>query len=138
MELSATPGWEREVPRYRAIRDVRPSHKSRHRTEPPFTMTTDADVWQYGTRPIKAGEVVETTAWPAASFTPLNYSAKQVLEWFVNRPKSRMPISPWFGNAVRLNDGLSGPEMRPTIARPDARPQVAGAGFQPNRKISAA
>lgn len=52
--------------------------------------------------------------------------------FFVNRQTSRRLVSPWFGNAVRLSDGLCGPEIRPTIVRPekfDARPQ-ATTGFQ--------
>jgi hypothetical protein len=113
------PNWEFEPPRYRASREVRPSPKGRHRLEPPFSMSIDdGHVWQYGTRVIAAGEIIETREWPHPGFHPLNYSAEKVLEFFINRPKSRMTQSPWLGDRVRLSDGMSGPMIvNPTVAQ---------------------
>jgi hypothetical protein len=110
-------GWERETPKYRASREVRPSPKGRHRLEPPFSMSIDdGHVWQYGTRVIAAGEIIETKEWPHPGFHPLNYSAEKVLEFFNNRQKSRLPQSPWFGDSLRLSDGMSGPMIvKPTL-----------------------
>ena len=34
--------WEREVPRYKATRDLRPAEMARHRFEPPFANITVA------------------------------------------------------------------------------------------------
>jgi hypothetical protein len=101
--------WEREVPRYRATRDVHPSPNRRHRLEPPFASQSDNDVYQYSERPIAAREEIETKAWPHPSFRPLNYSASRVLDFFMTRQRSRMPLSPWRGDRVVLDDGLSGP-----------------------------
>ncbi len=134
--------WERETPRYRVtIRGgVTPPAKSRFRFEPPFASSTDSNEWQYGERPYAEGEIIETRAWPHASFFPLNESAKQVLAFFKSRQKSRLPLSPWQGDRVRLTDGLGGPQIQPAIVKPepfDARPQPA-TGFQPHLKISAA
>jgi hypothetical protein len=107
---SAPPlGWERETPKYRATRDVYPSPNSRHRLEPPFTNFSDSSVWQQSERPISAGEIVETKFWPHSSFHPLNYSAEKVLEFFNSRQKSRLPLSPWRGDRIALDDGLTGP-----------------------------
>jgi hypothetical protein len=110
-------GWERETPKYRASREVRPSPKGRHRFEPPFSMSIDdGHVWQYATRVIAAGEIIETKEWPHPGFHPLNYSAQRVLDFFNNRQKSRLPQSPWFGDSLRLSDGMSGPMIvKPTL-----------------------
>lgn len=101
------PGWEREVPKYRLGRAVHPSPKARHRLEPPFASTTDSDLWQYAERPYKAGEIIETKSWPHPSFQPLNYSATKVLEFFNSATKSRLPLSPWAHDRIRLDNGLS-------------------------------
>jgi hypothetical protein len=54
--------------------------------------------------------VIETTEWPnPGTMTPLNYSARQVMEFFTTRQKSRLPRSPWANDQVRLDDGLSNP-----------------------------
>jgi hypothetical protein len=103
------PGWEREIPKYRATRALHPAPKERFRFEPPFAMTVDSDAWQYASRAVDAGEIIETKDWPHPSFHPLNYGAAKVLEFFNTRQKSRLPRSPWHGDSVRLNDGLSGP-----------------------------
>ena len=81
----APPGWERETPKYRAIRDIQPAIKARFRFEPQFASMANSDEWQYGTRPIKAGEIIETPEWPHSSFRPLNYSAGKVLDFFNNQ-----------------------------------------------------
>jgi hypothetical protein len=103
------PGWEREVPRYRVTRDIQPAPKARFRFEPPFAHSFDSDVWQYGERLLKAGEEITTTAWCHPSFHPLNRSAEKVLAYFNARLKSRLPLSPWYGGQIRLDDGLQGP-----------------------------
>jgi hypothetical protein len=54
------PGWERETPKYRVIRETKPAPKSRFRFEPPFASGSESDVWQYGERTMKAGEIIET------------------------------------------------------------------------------
>jgi hypothetical protein len=104
------PGWERETPKYRVTIQggVYPSPNSRFRLEPPFTSGSDNNVWQYAERAYKVGEIIETRHWPHASFHPLNYSAEKVLDFFSTRLKSRLTLSPWFGDSVRLGDGLSG------------------------------
>lgn len=101
------PGWE--TPKYRATRDIHPSPNRRHRLETPFASCSDNDAWQYGEQPLKAGEEIETREWPHPSFQPLNYSARKVLEFFNMRQKSRMQRSPWRGDRLVLDDGLSGP-----------------------------
>jgi hypothetical protein len=121
------PGWEREVPKYRVGRNVHPSPKARHFFEPPFTSVMDDSVWQYCDRAegYKAGEVVSTTAWPAPTFQPLNYSAKKVHEFFCTQMKSRMQMSPWRDGRVQLETGLSGPatpDVRPPRPEPVRRP----------------
>jgi hypothetical protein len=107
------PGWERETPKYRAIRDLHPAAKARFRSEPPFAHCWDSSEWQYAIGDVKAGDVVETREWPHASFAPLNYAAKKVLEFFTSQQKSRLPRSPWFGDRIRLDSGLNGPQPRP-------------------------
>jgi hypothetical protein len=118
------PGWEREIPKYRATRALHPAPKERFRHEPPFAMTVDSDAWQYATRAIDAGEIVETKDWPHPSFHPLNYGAVKVLEFFNTRQKSRLAQSPWQGDGLRLDDGLSGPvTYKPIHVKPmDLRP----------------
>jgi hypothetical protein len=52
--------------------------------------------------------------------TPLNYSARQVMDFFTNRQKSRLPRSPWADGRIRLEDGLGGP--MPKIVGPQVQP----------------
>lgn len=40
---------------------------------------------------------------------PLNYGAGKVLDFFNSRQKSRLPRSPWRGDRIVLDDGLTGP-----------------------------
>jgi hypothetical protein len=122
----APAGWEREVPKYRATRDLDPAERARYRSEPPFANQFGADIWQYSDRPIKQGEIISTTAWPHPSLAPLNHSAAKVLDFFNNATKSRLALSPWFGGEVRLATGLSGP--LPTIMKP---PQLRTANLRP-------
>jgi hypothetical protein len=100
--------WEREVPRYKATRDLRPAEVARYRMEPPLGTVFNSQIWQYATREIKADEIIESKDWPHPSFAPLNYGAEKVLEFFNTRMKSRMTTSPWFGDSLRLDDGLCG------------------------------
>jgi hypothetical protein len=100
--------WAREVPRYRATRSVHPSPNSRHRLEPVFSQMSDSSCYQFAERPITAGEIVETKSWPHPSFHPLNRSAEKVLAFFNSAPKSRLGMSPWRGDRISLEDGLSG------------------------------
>lgn len=100
--------WDREIPRYRAGCDLGPAPRARYRTEPPFATCYDGS-WQYGEEPIKAGDIIETKSWPHPSFRPLNYSAGRVLDFFNLRMKSRMGLSPFRGDRIELNDGISGP-----------------------------
>jgi len=108
-------GWQREIPKYRATRDIQPATKARFRFEPPFASLANSNEWQYGARSIKAGEIIETRDWPHPSFKPLNYSAGKVLDFFIMRQKSRLPRSPWRGDRIVLDDGLTGP-TQPNIA----------------------
>jgi hypothetical protein len=118
--------WEREVPRYKVTRDVRPAERARYRLEQPFSTVFDSGVWQYGTRAYKAGEIIETKEWPQESFHPLNFTAEKVLAFFKGALRSRLPRSPFDGDRVRLDNGLSGPatpEVRPPQPNPmDLRP----------------
>jgi hypothetical protein len=123
--------WKREIPRYRISRETKPAPKARFRFEPPFASGSDASTWQYGERAFKAGETIETTEWPnPGTMTPLNYSARQVMEFFTSRQKSRLPRSPWANDQVRLDDGLSGPmpKIRPPV-QPDQQPARAWPGL---------
>jgi hypothetical protein len=121
------PGWEREVPRYRVTRETYPSPKARFRTEPPFAQIMDSSEWQYGERVHKAGEIIATTEWPnPGTMIPLTYSAKRVFEFFNSQMRSRMARSPFFGNEIRLETGLSGPLPKIIVA-----PQVQPIGVQP-------
>lgn len=111
-KLPPPPGWMFEVPKYRVMRDVWPESNPRFRLEKPHSGSA-LDIWQFADRPYKAGEIIETKSWPAADFFPLNYSAEMVSEFFRTRVRSRLQQSPWFGDRVRLEDGLSAP--MPTI-----------------------
>jgi hypothetical protein len=104
-----TPGWERETPRYRVAFAVHPSQNDRFKTEPPFAQIMDPAEWQYADRAYRAGETVETRLWPHSSWTPLNYTAEMILQYFNGAMKSRLPRSP-FGpdGRVRLETGLTG------------------------------
>jgi hypothetical protein len=106
---AAFPGWEREIPRYRATRDLHPSPNSRHRFEPPFASLGDPDVHQYATQPVKAGDEFESREWPHPSFHPLTFSAVKTLEFYTSRQRSRMSLSPWRDGRIVLEDGLGGP-----------------------------
>jgi hypothetical protein len=107
--------WERSIPRYKATRDLQPAQRDRYRFEPPFEKIWDSDIWQYGERPVMRGEIIETKEWPHPSFSPLNYGAERVLEYFNSQMKSRLQHSPW-RDGIRLENGLTGPiisDVRP-------------------------
>jgi hypothetical protein len=101
-------GWEQDVPLYKATRDVHPPSNSRMRHEPPFSSFSDPDCAQFCERPIKAGEEFESKSWPHPSYRALNRSAEAVLAFFNSAPKSRLGLSPWRGDRIVLDDGLSG------------------------------
>ena len=123
------PGWERETPKYRVVRDTHPAPKARFRFEPPFAQIMDSSEWQYGERVWPAGSVIATDQWPCAgTFVPLNYSAREVLAYFNSQMKSRLARSPFFGNEIRLETGLSGPLPKIIVA-----PQVEPMDLRPVR-----
>ena len=113
--VSPPPGWQFQVPQYRASRDIEPAEKVRFRYEPPFSRMADNNIWQYAHKSVERGEVIATRFWPHESFIPLNYSAARVLEFFNTRQKSRLPWRPWQFDRVRLDDGLTG-SMQPRIS----------------------
>jgi hypothetical protein len=117
-----SPGWEREIPKYRASRALGPALKARWRAEPPFTTLGDNDCWQYGTQEIEAGEIISTTQWPHASFRPMNYSAEKVLAFFNGATKSRLPRAPWHEGRIRLDNGISDAPMMFDVRPPQIRP----------------
>jgi hypothetical protein len=110
-----------EIPRYRVTRDVHQSPNSRFKLEPPFSQILDNDEWQYADRVYKAREEITTTSWPHPSFRPLNRAAEEVLKFFNSRMKSRLPRSPWRGDRIHLDDGLTGPG-RPDVKPPQVQP----------------
>src|ERR1700722_10757131 len=113
-------GWRREVPKYRISRETLPAQKARFRFEPPFASCSEANIWQYGEKIWPAGSVIETTEWPnPGTMTPLNFSAREVLNYFTSRQKSRLPRSPWANDQVRLEDGLGGPQPKITAPQPE-------------------
>lgn len=126
MTTTADHDWKRTVPKYRVTRAIQPAQKARFITEPPFAHCFDSDCWQYGVRPLKAGEEISTTAWPHPSFRGLNESAEKILAFFNAAMKSRLPVSPWHDGQVRLDDGLTGtmvisvvpPQLKPMDLRP--------------------
>jgi hypothetical protein len=117
----APAGWERVVPRYRIVRELKPAEKTRFRLETPFSSMSDSNTWQFGTRVMTAGEVIETTEWPHPSFHPLNFSAKKTLEFYASGIRSRMARSPWQRDRLVLEDGLqsNGP---PSYTKPRPQP----------------
>ena len=125
--------WKKEIPKYRISRETKPVPKARFRFEPPFANCSEADVWQYGERVHKAGEIIATTEWPnPGTMTPLNYSAREVLNFFNLRQRSRLARSPWANDQVRLEDGLGGPQ--PKIVASQVQPVgLQPAGGWPNR-----
>jgi hypothetical protein len=50
---------------------------------------------------------------------PLNYSAREVMEFFNSRQKSRLGRTPWRDGQVFLDDGLSNPLPKITALRPE-------------------
>jgi hypothetical protein len=129
--IPTTPplNWRKEIPVYRVRVETRAAPKTRFRFEPPFSQIMDSSEWQYGERVHKAGEIISTTEWPCAgTMTPLNYSAREVMEYFTSRQRSRLARSPWFDGQVRLEDGLSS-DGPPKIVAPKMAamaPQPAG------------
>jgi hypothetical protein len=134
--IPTTPplNWRKEMPVYRVRAETRPAPKTRFRFEPPFAQIMDPSEWQYGERVWPAGSVIATDQWPCAgTFVPLNYSAREVMEYFTSRQRSRLARSPFIDGQVRLEDGLSsdGPPkiVAPKMAATDLQP----AGGWPGR-----
>jgi hypothetical protein len=106
---SAPPkDWDREVPKWRVTRPIRPSPNNRHRHEPPFSTIFENDVWQFADRNYAAGEEIFSLDWPHPSFRPLNHAACRVIDFFNARMKSRLPLRPWRNGRLHLDDGLTG------------------------------
>jgi hypothetical protein len=114
--------WEREVPRYRITRDLAPAMKNRFRFENPYTDLTCGDSWQYGEKSHQVGAEIESKCWPHPSMRPMNYGAERVMAFFNSAMRSRLTTSPWHGDRVRLDDGLSGtlPKLQTMTSRPAA------------------
>jgi hypothetical protein len=115
--------WQREVPKYKVLRDIEPVTVERMRSESPWQQCSDPNLWQYGTRSVKAGEIIECKEWPHESFAPLNYAAKKVHEFFTTRQRSRMNRSPWIEGRVLLDDGMTFSNVSVAALRP-APPMV--------------
>lgn len=106
--------WQYVTPKYRVTRDLHPSPNSRHRFESPFTSMDDNDCWQFADRPLAARSEISTRHWPHPSMMPINESARRVHGYFTTHIKSRLPVSPFRGDRIHLDDGLTGPT--PNIA----------------------
>jgi hypothetical protein len=106
-------GWDHEIPRYRTTRAVHPSPLARHADETPWSSCSDNDCWQYGSKPLAAHTEIETTAWPHASFQPLNESAHRIHDFFTTREKSRLMRTPWVRDRVH-------PELAKAMSDADA------------------
>jgi hypothetical protein len=122
-------GWELEVPKYKVTREVVPSPRPRHRTEPPFAYDFQTDVWQYAARVYKAGEIVETKDWPHSSFLGITYGAKMILEFFKSRPRSSLTTTPWDLNQIRLVGGMAPMWLRPEDLPRPKPPRVDMSGL---------
>ena len=103
VDLHASPPafWDREIPRYVAMKNLWPTAVERLRFEPP--QTVPADTWQFAKRPLARGDSVQTRCWPhPTSMRPLNYSAARVLQFLNSHEKSKLPWSPWQRDRVVL------------------------------------
>jgi hypothetical protein len=113
-------GWRKELPVYRVRVETRPATKERFRFEPPFSQIMDSSEWQYSERVWPAGSVIASDQWPCAgTMIPLNYSAREVMNFFNSRQKSRLPRSPWANDQVRLDDGLGNGPPKITAPQPE-------------------
>jgi hypothetical protein len=111
--------WRHEVPKYRISRDTKPAPKERFRFEPPFSSGSESDVWQYGERVHKAGEVIETTEWPNPGTMKLFGPAGARLFHFApEKPVAARTVGRWPDSA----------ERRFERCRPDLRPDRSTAG----------
>ena len=88
------------MPEYRAQQDLAPFPRSRE-AERPFS-SDNLGLWQYATKPIKAGEIVKTTCWPHPTLSPLNRSARAVYRYFMEVPRVSMAPLPWRDGKVCL------------------------------------
>jgi hypothetical protein len=108
--------WRYEIPRYRLQRALKPAPRPRYRFEPPFSQISDHDTWQYAEREYAANEQIETKSWPHPTMIGLNESGRRTVQFFNERQKSRLRVSPWSGGRIDLDDGFSGPVI--TLQRP--------------------
>lgn len=118
-EEPAPEDWELEAPRYRLTVSLKAPTFDRMRHDPPWSQHFEAGVnvndpdrvetWQYcePERVYRKGEEITSLAWPHNTMVPLNFSAKRVKKFFSDAIKSRLPISPWYRDRVRLDDGMS-------------------------------
>ena len=99
-----TARWERQMPRYKATRDLWPAApKMKHAPPIPHLSESD-DIWQYARQPISAGDLINTEFWPHPSFEPLNESARCVHEFFLaGIGKSWLPFRPFENGRVVLD-----------------------------------
>jgi|SRR5450631_211719 hypothetical protein len=116
------PGWDREVPRYRLTRDLQPASRARYRTEPPFESMSNNDCWQYGERPLVAGEEIESTAWPHLSMRGLTFGAEKILQFLNGTMKSRLALAPWRQGRIRLESGIGGSPVLTDVRPPPVPP----------------
>jgi hypothetical protein len=130
-EWSTTPppplNWDREIPRYKVVRSLRPASRPRYRTEPPFESMSDNDCWQYGDRFYASGEELESFAWPHASMRGLTFGAEKILAFYINTMKSRLALAPWHQGRIRLESGIGGSPVLTDVKSPkpeqfDTRP----------------
>jgi hypothetical protein len=125
-EWSAQPlpprDWNREIPRYKVVRSLRPASRPRYRTEPPFESMSDNDCWQYGDRFYAAGEEIESTAWPHPSMRGLTFGAEKILQFLNGTMKSRLALAPWHQGRIRLESGIGGAPVLTDVRPPQVPP----------------
>jgi hypothetical protein len=103
------PGWQTQLPKYRATCDLWPPVKAQLRNALPIPRMADLDdVWQYAHDPIAAGDVIMSEGWPHPSLKPINESARRVHEYFLARNgKVWLPLRPWQDGRIVLDDKIS-------------------------------
>src|SRR5258708_3869518 len=119
-----------EIPKYRSPIALLPAALARYHFEPPFEDSLGGDSsWQYGTKPIAAGEIVSTWDWPHPRFQPLNETAKKIHSFFSREIRSRLTRAPFFNGKLSLETGLSGHPVTSEILMPrKAEPNLTPAG----------
>jgi hypothetical protein len=78
--------------------------------ETPWASSSDQNCWQYSPASgMAAGAEISTDQWPHESMIGLDSAAREILEFFRYRQRSRMTLKPIRDGLVFLDDGLSGP-----------------------------